>query len=224
MGTESTAGLRGLQRHLERIYEIDTQYDVEQFLITDRRLARGFENDASIRDTNEKLLVCEQDNHLDIALYLDSAVIEVIRDNDPLDSLNDGNLIAFWTALEGVSHFLYLVWNAHHGRGVSLFELELQAEVDKFAAAVFLLGGQRSRRVPRGLYERLFEAPEFDRGLEGEELKRYRDANCYAALYCRNLQRDCMEARRFSMIRDLRRFYRLTHRHKLQHIRRHVSH
>jgi hypothetical protein len=215
-----TTGLQGLQRCLERIYEVDAGYDVEQFTITDGRLARGLEGGAGGRETREKLLVHEGEDRLDISLYLDSGVMEVLRRDDPLSSLNDGNLAAFWTAIEGISHFLYLIWNARHGRGISLFELELQAEVDKFAAAVVLIGRQRGRRVPRGVYRRLFAAPAFDRALDAEELRRYRDANRYAALYCRRLQRDCLEARRFSMVRDLRRFYRLTHGHKLRHITR----
>jgi hypothetical protein len=220
-GDTRTLGLHGLQRYLERIYDIDTDYNVDHFLITDRRLARGLESDSDVRDCHEKLLVREHEDgdDLDVGLYLDPEIVDVIRRNDPLRSLNDGNLWEFWIALEGVSHFLYLVWNARHRREVSLFELELQAEVDKFAAAVFLLGGQHNLRVPRNIYDRLFGEPGFDHRLAGPELRRYRDANRYAAIYCGNLRRDCMETRRSSMVRDLRRFYRLTHHRKLEHIK-----
>ena len=38
----------------------------------------------------------------------------------------------FCLALEGVSHFLYLIWNASFDRSVTLLEMELQAEIDKF--------------------------------------------------------------------------------------------
>lgn len=210
--------LGGLQRHLERIYEIEVPCDIERFIISDAELAAGLEDGASSRNVNEKLLVSELEDDLHLSLYLDPLVIEALAANDPLRDLNDGNLAAFWTALEGVSHFLYLVWNARHGRGVSLFELELQAEVDKFVAAVFLLARQRNLRVPRLIHERLFASPVFDAQLDAAELRRYRHANHFAGLYCGRLRRRYLQNRGAGLVKDLRRFYRLTHRYKLAHI------
>lgn len=214
----SAPALGKLQRCLERLYEVSGGYDIERFLITDPALARRLDRAPGARETGEKLLVRERGNDLDIALFLDPKVMAVLRENDPLRSLNDGNLAEFCTALEGVSHFLYLVWNARHGRGVSRFELELQAEVDKFAAAALLLGRQRDLRIPRELHERLFAEPVFEPGMAAGEERRYFLANHYAGLYCERLHRECLQDRRVSMVRELRRFYRLTHRHKLRHI------
>lgn len=211
--------LSGLQRHLERIYEIEVACDVGQFIISDADLVGSLEQGAHTRGVSEKLLVCEQEDDLCLSLYLDPCVLNVLVENDPLDDLNDGNLAAFCTALEGVSHFLYLAWNANYGRGVSLFELELQAEVDKFVAAVFLLARQRHLRVPREIHERLFANPVFDHQLEDAELRRYRHANHFAGLYCGRLRRRYLLNRSAGLVKDLRRFYRLTHRHKLDHIR-----
>ena len=53
-----------------------------------------------------------------------------------------GNVADYWTALEGVSHFLYLAWNAGHDKPVSLLELEMQAEVDKYVASYWLMRRQ----------------------------------------------------------------------------------
>jgi hypothetical protein len=209
-----------MQHCLERLYEVRSGCDIERFLITDPDLLRSLEHNPAVRETSEKLLVREHGGDLDLALYLDAATVTVLRDNDPVHSLNDGNLAEFWTALEGISHFLYLVWNARHGRGVSRFELELQAAVDKFAAAVLLIGRQRAMRIPRELHERLFSDPVFENGMDTSEERRYYRANYYAGLYCEHLQQECLQDRRSSMVRDLRRFYRLTHRHKLQHISR----
>lgn len=167
----------------------------------------------------ETLLVREQEDGLDIALYLDRAVIEALKDRDPTSELNDDNLGEFWTALEGVSHFMYLVWNAGYGRSISLFEMELQAEVDKFVSAAFLSAAQRMRRVPEGLHERLFANPVFDTELVGDERRRYQRANYYAGLYCRGLRDVFIQRRAAGMLNELRRFYRLTHGRKLNHIR-----
>lgn len=210
--------LSSLQHHLERIYEIEVSCDVDRFVITDAELAGSLERGSCLRNMPEKLLVCEQDDGLHISLYLDPAVIDVLTSNDPTHCLNDGNLTEFLTALEGVSHFLYLAWNALHGRCISLFELELQAEVDKFAAAVFLLARQRHLRVPREIHERLFAHPVFDPGLDAAELHRYHCANHFAGLYCGRLRRRYLMNRASGLVKDLRRFYRLTHRHKLNHI------
>jgi hypothetical protein len=215
--------LNGLQHHLERIYEIDIACDVERFLITDAELAGSLEGTVHARAVPEKLLVSEQEDGLHVSLYLDPAIIEALAADDPTRCLNDGNLAAFWTALEGVSHFLYLAWNARHGRSVSLFEVELQAEVDKFAAAVFLLARQRQRHVPRELHERLFARPVFDAALDAAEGRRYRHANHYAGLYCSRLRRRYLLNHASGLVKDLRRFYRLTHRHKLDHIRAHAA-
>jgi hypothetical protein len=210
--------LNSLQNYLERIYEIEISCDVDRFVITDAELAGSLERGPCLRNVPEKLLVCEQDDELHISLYLDPAVIDVLASNDPTRCLNDGNLAAFLTALEGVSHFLYLAWNALHGRSVSLFELELQAEVDKFAAAVFLLARQRRLHVPREIHERLFANPVFDPDLDAAELRRYHSANHFAGLYCGRLRRRYLLDHASGLVKDLRRFYRLTHRHKLNHI------
>ena len=81
---------------------------------------------------------------LALSLYLDPALLRRLAAADPLERLHGGNVADCLTALEGVSHFLYLVWNASHDRPVSLLELEMQAEVDKFIVSHWLL----RRQVP----------------------------------------------------------------------------
>lgn len=207
------AGLNGIQRHLEI-------HPVDQFLTTDADLACRLDDGTSARESLEKLLLREEEDGVAVALYIDAATMAVLSDNDPLRSLNEGNLGEFLTVLEGVSHFLYLIWNARHGRSVSLFELELQAEVDKFAVAALLLARQQRFRVPWDLHERLFATPIYDDRLDRNERRRYHAANDYAARYCARLRRECLQERRISLVRELRRFYRLTSRHKLEHIAR----
>ena len=215
-----TAGLRRIQNHLERLYEINIEHDVEQFLITDAALVRQLDNSPQAREVPEKLLVHQEGEDLNISLYLDQTLVDHMEDEDPTESLHDGNLNAFWTVLEGVSHFLYLAWNAGYGRSVSLLELELQAEVDKFIVAALLLGRQRGGRIPASLHQRLFENPSFDDTLDHATLVRYYTANTYASRYCAHLQKRFLRDRRGGcMIKELRQFYRLMHRHKLDRIR-----
>ena len=77
-------------------------------------------------------------------------------------SLNEENVADYWTALEGVSHFLYFAWNAGHDKTVSLLELELQAEIDKYVASYLLLKRQFPDRFPAELMRLLFERTRID--------------------------------------------------------------
>ncbi len=213
-------GLRTLQRQLEHIYEVSVDEDVDRFLVTDADLVRQLESGSRARAVPEKLLVHQDGDYVDVALYLDEQLLAHWQADDPIERLHDGNLVTFLTVLEGVSHFLYLTWNATHDRGVTLLELELQAEVDKFILAAVLLERQRGGRVPAALHPFLFAAPTFDPALDADARRRYRAANDYASRYCAQLQRRFLRSPGgVSILNELRQFYRLPHRHKLDRIR-----
>jgi hypothetical protein len=208
--------LARLQGLLERIYEIEPALSVEDFLITDAGLARSFD---PARPAREKLLVAESADGLDLALYVDQGVLDELASDDPTERLHDGNLASFWIALEGVSHFLYLTRSATYGRSVSLLELELQAEIDKYVTTLFLLSRQAGAGVPARLHAWLFDRPDFDASLDGECLERYRRANRYAGRYCRHLNHRFFSTRHGrGLMAELRRFYRLPQHRKIRHI------
>jgi hypothetical protein len=119
-----------------------------------------------------------------------------------------------------VSHFHYVVWNADSTREISLLELELQAEVDKYASALSLLLAQREGRFPAELFHRLFEGVRFLPQLAEAERARYEEAHRYAARFCRRLEERFLRARRArpeALLAELRRFYRLGSQSKLRH-------
>lgn len=217
--------LARLQRQLERLYDVSVGHDVEDFVIHDAELAGRLENSPTPRTAPEKLLLHETDDSVDVALYLDRTLVERLKQDDPSERLHAGNLPDFLTALEGISHFLYLTWSVRHERTVSLLELELQAEIDKFILAALLLAREHGGRVPAALHSMLFEAPVLDPALNDELRERYRAANDYARRYCGWLQRHYMAgARRPGMMSELRRFYRLGHHGKLAYIRHETRH
>lgn len=208
-----------LQALLERIYEFESALRVDDFLITDARLAQSLDPVRPARAMREKLLVAESADGLDLALYVDQAVIDELSADDPTESLHDGNLASFWIALEGVSHFLYLTRSAAFRRSVSLVELELQAEIDKYVCTLVLLTRQAGAGVPARLHAWLFDRPAFDEALDVQGLERYRRANRYAGRYCRHLNIRFLGARRDSgLMTELRRFYRLPGHRKMRHI------
>lgn len=209
--------LKRIQRHLQRIYEVDVPHNVEDFVVTDRALLQALGD--GTRHADEKLLVMQNGEEVELALYLDADLMQRLREDDPTRRLHDGNISDFCTALEGVSHFLYLTWNAGHERGVSLLELEMQAEVDKYVSTAMLFGSQDDGKIPQQLYAWLFDDPVFDESLDGESLKRYRDANYYASRYCSQIQTHYFRERRSgNLMNELRRFYRLPQHHKIKRI------
>ena len=207
--------IRSFQTLLADIYRLDVAYDVEDFLITDPRVAALL--DADGRSVEEKLLIAERDGQAEVSLYLEASVVERLVAQDPLRRLDERNLADFWTALEGVSHFAYYAWNAALVKPVRLLEMELQAEVDKFIATAVLLRRQ-GERTPAGLHQWLFDMPRFDGQLSAGELDRYRLANRYAGKYCLKLASGLAEGALGEAMRDeLHRFYRLTQPNKIRH-------
>jgi hypothetical protein len=219
--TEQPMLLQQLQDLLAGIYDLPTDYSVYDFLFTERE---RLPSPARESDTDEQLLVLEEGDAASVGLFLDPQLLERLSSANPLEALNGGNLADYWTALEGVSHFLYLAWNDAHDRGVTLLELELQAEIDKYVGSWWLLRQQDPARVPSELHYLLFERAHVDTRLAGARSDLYREANQFAARFCRRLERQlaAQVARvQLETLAELRRFYRLSREHKVRHIRRH---
>jgi|HubBroStandDraft_1064217.scaffolds.fasta_scaffold28790_4 hypothetical protein len=213
--------LQQLQDLLAGIYDLPTDYRVYDFLFTERE---RLPSPARESDTDEQLLVLEHGGGASVGLFLDPQLLERLACANPLEALHGGNLADYWTALEGVSHFLYLAWNAGHDRGVTLLELELQAEIDKYVSSWWLLREQDPGRFPAELHHLLFERARVDLRLAGERSDLYHAANRYAARFCRRLERQLTAhgARvRLEALAELRRFYRLSRERKVTHIERH---
>ena len=205
-----------MQQCLTELYALDIAYDVNDFVITDRVLADLL--GGGKRPLDEELLILEQEGEAEISLYLAAELVSRLDANDPTTSLTETNLADFWVACEGVSHFTYFVFRASADRSVSLLEMELQAEVDKFFATALFLKRQ-GFRPPAGLHHWLFELPRFAEALSPSELERYERANHYAARYCRQLLPKLLDESAAAELRqELRYFYRLPRERKIGHI------
>jgi hypothetical protein len=200
--------LRGMQSLLGRLYDVEVHYDVSDFLVTDRSALRNITPENDTRALDEELLLAETVDGAGVALYLDATLLKRLENADPLGALTESNMADYCTALEGVSHFVYTAWRLHRDAPVSLLELETQAEVDKYAATVFLIAHQQGGTYP------------VDARLEPEQYDRYRTAHRCAAQYCRRLEQRFVqrgEARIEALVRELRKFYRLGSTAKLRH-------
>jgi len=213
-----------LQQRLERLYEVSVPWPVTDFLTSDTSLIDALDADGFT--SREKLLIQQNyaEDELSLSLFIDTRVLDRLRTDDPMVNLHSGNLDDFLITLEGVSHFVCVAWHAKHDRSLTLMELELQGEVDKFVTLVQTLSEQDKHCPPARLRSWQFEqfslAPEMDR----QHQNRYRDANNFARRYCQHLdttylQRRTSQAARLDMHAELRRFYRLDQRNKIQAIR-----
>ena len=216
------ATLASLQRALADIYDLSATPDVADFLMTDRAHLASL---AEARATDEQLIVAEDGDTLSLGLYIDAAVLARLAQRDPYAALTGENLADYLTAAEGVSHFVYVAWNAGHDKPVTLLELELQAEIDKYVLAAWLLREQGAGRFPRELHHALFERARVDPVAAGARAGLYRMASRYAGRFCRRiagrLESTARSASR-ELLAELRRFYRLGNARKLAFIERHA--
>jgi hypothetical protein len=213
--------LATLQDHLSCLYEAPIEQRVADYLVTDAQVAQALEDSDKEHANCERLLVREGDDSLDISLYIDAQILANLSACNPYTCLDERNLNQFLIALEGVSHFHYLVWNAVHARQVTQLELELQAEVDKYVTVTLLLRQQGVIDDSEEFHERFFTAVSYVVDGTCVTGQRYREANHYAAKYCRGLNRRYpAQHEQPTFINELRRFYRRSQNEKIRSIER----
>ncbi len=200
-----------LQLGIEALYRVETQLPIDQFVIDEP--SRDALHPA--RAPREQLLVRQADDAVELALYVDRSAIDNLERHDPATGLGDHNFGDFCLAVEGVSHFIYMSLAAASGRPISQLELELQAEVDKFACCALLLSQHAELRA------RLYGDVRYASDLDDEEASRYRTANAEARRYAGALERLFPGTPDTTgLLAELRDFYRMTLTHKLGHIAR----
>lgn len=217
---DSTGLLPDLQSRLGWLYDLEVDEDVRDFLVTDRQVLAALTAGQGHRDSDEKLLVHQAADGIDVALYLEASVLGRLAATDPREQLSVRNLQDFCTVMEGLSHFSYLAWNAVRDRPVTLLELEVQGEVDKYMGARLLLARQPGAHLGAVLLDCLFGETRLDPQLDAGERVRYADAAHLAGRYCAGLAHRYPADRLVpAMLRELRDFYRMPQAAKVSRIR-----
>jgi len=221
MGADTLAELQGA---LAEIYDLRDTPAVGEFLLTDRAQLHGI---SETRASDEQLIVAEEGDTVSLALFIDDAVLNRLELRDPHTILDHDNLADYLTVAEGVSHFVYVAWNAGHDKPVTLLELELQAEVDKYVLCAWLLREQGAGRFPRELHRALFDRTRVDPAAAAGRVNLYRTASNYAGRFCRRVGASLAASTRNpkrgatrELLAELRRFYRFGNARKLAHIER----
>ena len=157
-----------IQRRLEGLYRLAPLPAVDDFI--------GAPNG----EEREHVLVREHGDDVEVAV--------ILPEEARAPSLRELSLDVVCQIVEGVSHFVYLAERVRAGRPTTQLELELQAEVDKFA----LLGLSAVERgdvgQARRLHAKLYGAVRFIHEGDTEQGVRYRIANDLAARFCARLR------------------------------------
>lgn len=186
-----------LQRQLEAIYELDPTPDIAPFVRVDAA------------DRREQLLVQQSEDTVDIVVLLPRASVDALLSRGVPLALD-----AYLGAIEGISHFIHLADRARMEQPTTLLELELQAEVDKFAILAGQAENQNSIELV-SLHRRLYEQVSFLHESGTENGQRYRLANDLAARLWSQLIRKGPGTHRGT----LKRFYRANQADKISMVR-----
>jgi len=212
--------LANLLSHLDRIYDLKLEVEIERFLIS-RETCQSLSGEHAAGGT----VVVHQgteDEAIGLGVYIGEETLARLEELDELDlsgGLPSLHFAALCTAIEEVSHFAYLMWNANRDKSVTQLELELQAEVDKFVTSALLIAGENGGLIPAELLDRLFDDFDLRDGLDDSRRERYLTASSFARSYCFFLMRRFLRHSRVAdLLAELRHFYRLTQRGKIGHI------
>lgn len=204
--TEPLGILDRLQDALEELHGVAPGARVTDFLVPG----------APVDGRAGALLIREGEEGVEVGVRLRPGILEALAEACPFAALDERNLPPFAVALEEVSHFVYFLWLARQDRPVSILELELQGEVDKYACAR-MLWARQGRRAHGRLLGLLFEDFTWEAGLTPDDARRYETANALAREYCAGLdRRHPGERPRPAFVREIRSFYRAGGREKLR--------
>jgi hypothetical protein len=207
---------------LERTYGMPRVVaDVGRYVIGDHGYRRFYAGVPQVTvpssqagETAARTLVRETDEGLRVCVYYPNALIRSLELHPPQRGLRDDNVDAFGVLVEELDHLLCLADRAEAARPVSLFELELHANVSKHLVLSRFLAGTRRRigsHDKAWLRYHLFLKGAFAEREPGLG-ERYRDAVRWALRFLDGLERLAVPAR----IETLRGFHRAGANGKLQ--------
>ena len=177
-----------LQRNLEILYRLETQPSVEPFLY---RLKS---------EDHPELLLRKEGDEYSLRVLIGERTLDAIEEQ----GLSNVSLQQFVNAAEEISHFTYLCWAIANEREVSLLDVELQGEIDKFLLAQHYFSAGTD--LFHHLFERCFLKPTLTRA----QRERYTEANRLGGKFCKAWMSGEKN------LEDLRKFYRLSSQGRLQ--------
>ena len=187
--------------------------DLSRFLIGDRGLALlygrsepGIETVRSAQPAGPRTLVRETDGAVRACVYFPDAMIDRLERTPPQQGLDETNVDDFAALVEELDHLLLLGARVRGRRSVSLFELELHANVSKHLVLARFLAGGRGRLGDRRriwLRHHLFDKHRFTDPHAGVR-RRYEEAGRWAVRFLDQLATVGLE-QRLGLLREFHR-------------------
>lgn len=206
----SPALLDTVERLLRRTYRVDAAIPgLAAFVVGDRgfRDLYGTVPTASIVGSGAgdgaRTLFRETDEGIRAAIYLPDAMIRTLESHPPQRGIGERNVDAFAALVEEADHLLVVAERAAYGRPVSLFELELHANVSKhLVLSRFLAGSGRplKERERVWLSWHLFHKGEWSHA-DPRICRRYAEAGRFAFRFLERL-RGLEPGRRLARLRE----------------------
>ena len=186
-----------VQRLLERTYAMERGVEsIAPFVIGDygyRLLYADSEQLDSVESTDgqgARTLVRETEDGVRACIYFPDEMIRTLERYPPQKGLGDRNVDPFAVLVEEVDHLLCIAERVRQSRPVSMFELELHANVSKYLVLSRFLAARRPRLGPRRrlwLDYHLFRKHRF-REPDSVVRTRYRDAGRLARRFVQRLR------------------------------------
>src|SRR3970040_824083 len=142
--------LASLLSQLDRIYDLELEVRIEEFLIS-REVCQNLAGDCA---TGRTVVVHQgrEDEGIELGVYIGEETLTRLNELDLSSGVASEHFPALCIAIEEVSHFAYLMWNANRDKSVTQLELELQAEVDKFVTSALLIASENGGAVSGALF------------------------------------------------------------------------
>lgn len=202
--------VRGL---IERTYDMTPGLDdLAHYLIGDRRFHDQF-NASLIQQIVEavdgqgaRTIVQETASGVRLCVYYPDELIDSLELHPPQFGLHEQNVDAFATLVEELDHLLLLAERVQQKRPLSLFELELHANVTKYLVLSRFLAGKSARLDESDRYWLAYHLFEKIRFCDNDPAvrSRYEDAARWAVRFLRVLPALAVGSR----LNSLRHFHR----------------
>lgn len=205
--------LEVVQGLLERTYLMHTGVaDVGRFVIGDAGVGSlyGSREAVSVGHAatgGARTFVRHTETAVRACIYYPDALVQLLESQPPQQGLHDANVEAFATLVEELDHLLLIAERSHLRRPLTLFELELHANVSKHLVLSRFAAGRRARLDERRrlwLHRHLFDGVRYC-DAQREVRERYRLAARWAVKFIGRLSGMSGGERR---VLAIRRFHR----------------
>jgi len=149
-----------LQKKIEEIYRLNRCPEVNQYLLSPKEFKKF-----SKTSDNPQVIYVDEGNDATLGVYFGKRIFKRIKNKVKIFTLQD-----FCVMTEEISHFIYLVWSKSNGKKITLLDLEIQAEVDKYLLATSFFSSKND------VFSNIFGRFMLRKNLGKEEQSRYIEA------------------------------------------------